>query len=141
MSTTYTTLDKRAITIPKAETREKNSKKFTEYIIDIVVENGEEYKLVNKKVTLEDVSKKKITLEMTVAEGKDIKMGTKSMWDIVSYCIFDIDKQPDNSNSFIGPAFKSNTIPGPYPQWNYKQSIRRLFTLKNNNNNNNNNNN
>ncbi|GAM21067.1 hypothetical protein SAMD00019534_042420 [Acytostelium subglobosum LB1] len=203
MAESYVNLDKRSAAISKTETREKNGKKFTEYIVDIVVDNGEEYsiarrfseflalnqlmvhnfqikypfppkklnklnatlvesrrkslqeflqhlitcptasvrrstdlarfldptnpvftnKLVHKKVTLEDVNKRKQMLEITVVEGKDIKQGAKSMWDIVSYCVYDVDKQPEETNTFIGHTYRTPTIPGPYPNWNYRQTV------------------
>ncbi|EGG14642.1 hypothetical protein DFA_10900 [Cavenderia fasciculata] len=221
-------LSARSATIVKAETREKNGKKFTEYIIDIATQTGDEYtvarrfsefhslyqlmvhnfqitspfppkklnklksalvenrklqlqeflknvinhpspivrkstdlerfldqnnpiftsKLVSKKVTLENVNKKKVVLELTIVEGKEIKFESKSMWDVISYCVFDFDKSPTQesvsttttpgspngssndvgslnnmSSSIFHGNWKTDAIPGPYPSWNRKENI------------------
>ncbi|KAK5580560.1 hypothetical protein RB653_000580 [Dictyostelium firmibasis] len=79
-------------------------------------------KLIKEKLTFEQVNQKKksVKLELSIVEGKEFKLHKKSMWDIVSYCIFDVGHEPiDGQKS----TKKTPIIAGPYPRWSYKTKV------------------
>ncbi|KAN0041877.1 hypothetical protein ACTFIV_004430 [Dictyostelium citrinum] len=79
-------------------------------------------KLIKEKLTFEQVNQKKksVKLEVSIVEGKEFRLQKKSMWDIVSYCIFDVGHEPiDGQKS----TKKTSIIAGPYPRWSYKTKV------------------
>ncbi|KAF2071558.1 hypothetical protein CYY_007130 [Polysphondylium violaceum] len=80
-------------------------------------------KLVKQRITFEDLSNKKkgLTMEITIVEGKDIKLSGKSMWDIVPFCIYEYGKEPDLKT--IKSQNMTSIIVNPYPQWAFKGRI------------------
>jgi len=80
-------------------------------------------KLIKQRVTFEDLNNKKkgLTMEITIVEGKDIKLATKSMWDLSPFVVYEYGKEPDLKNTKSQKM--TSIIVGPYPQWAFKSRV------------------
>ncbi|EGC33926.1 hypothetical protein DICPUDRAFT_88567 [Dictyostelium purpureum] len=80
-------------------------------------------KLTKEKVTFEEVNQKKksIKLELSIVEGRDFKIPKKSMWDIVSFVMWEVGHEPDPST--VKSSNKTPLIAGPYPRFGHKTRV------------------